>query len=206
MGGAESAIAMAKKAYEKGDYRWVAMVMNHVVFADPDNEEARHLEADALEQMGYQAASAPWRNFFLTGALELRHGVPTNLPPIDTASADTVKAMPLDMLFDYLGVRLNGHRAAGLSSKTNMIFPDTGEKYSLVLENSVLNYNKRLLDDAHCTITITRESLDSIILGESDIPREKDKGNIKVEGDVGKFREFMTLLDTFNSWFNIVTP
>ena len=85
--------------------------MNHVVFADPENTAARELQADALEQLGYQAESGPWRNFYLTGAQELRQGVGTKVTTGTTASPDTIRAMPLDLFFDYLGVRLNGPKA-----------------------------------------------------------------------------------------------
>ncbi|MQV61016.1 alkyl/aryl-sulfatase, partial [Sinorhizobium meliloti] len=106
MGGADAVLEKARKSYEQGEYRWVAQVANHVVFADPNNQDAKNLTADALEQLGYQAESGPWRNFYLTGAKELRDGV-TELPTPNTASPDTVRAMSLDLFFDYLGVRLN---------------------------------------------------------------------------------------------------
>ena len=100
MGGADAVLSKAKESYAKGEYRWVAQVVNHVVFADPDNRAARELQADALEQLGYQAESGPWRNFYLTGAKELREGV-KKLPTPNTASPDTVRAMTLEMFFDY---------------------------------------------------------------------------------------------------------
>jgi alkyl sulfatase BDS1-like metallo-beta-lactamase superfamily hydrolase len=83
MGGPEAALKKAKAAYAKGEYRWVAEVVNHVVFADPNNKAAKELQADVLEQMGYQAESGPWRNFYLTGAKELREGLKSSrlLPP-----------------------------------------------------------------------------------------------------------------------------
>src|SRR3546814_3884158 len=109
MGRAEAGSAKAKEAYGKGEDRWVAELVNHVVFAEPDNQDARNLQADALEQLGYQAESGPWRNFYLTGAKELREGV-TQLPTPNTASPDIVRSMTPEMFFDYLGVRLNGDR------------------------------------------------------------------------------------------------
>ena len=99
MGGADAVLKKAKESYDKGDYRWVAQVVNHVVYADPENKAARSLQADALEQMGYQAESGPWRNFYLTGAKELREGVQKLSAP-STASPDTIRAMSLDLLFD----------------------------------------------------------------------------------------------------------
>src|SRR3546814_13573213 len=92
MGGADAVLAKARESYAKGEYRWVAEVVNHVVFAEPDNQDARNLQADALEQLGYQAESGPWRNFYLTGAKELREGV-TQLPTPNTASPDIVRSM-----------------------------------------------------------------------------------------------------------------
>lgn len=106
MGGADAIMQKAKADYAQGNYRWVAQVTNKIVFADPHNKDARNLEADALEQMGYQAESGPWRNFYLTGAQELRNGVVKGATP-NTASPDTVKAMSPEMFFDYLAVHIN---------------------------------------------------------------------------------------------------
>ena len=112
MGGAENLLAQARKSFDQGDYRWVAQVVNHLVFAEPENEEARALQADALEQLGYQAESGPWRNFYLSAAKELRDGV-IDLGAPKTNSPDVIRATPLEMFFDLLAVRLNGPRAAG---------------------------------------------------------------------------------------------
>jgi linear primary-alkylsulfatase len=101
-----------RAAFDDGEYRWVAEVVKHVVFADAEHRPARELLADFFEQLGYQAEACPWRNVHLTGAKELRDGV-KQLPAPNTASPDTVRAMSLDLFFDYLGVRLNGPKAAG---------------------------------------------------------------------------------------------
>ena len=111
MGGAAAIIEKSKTDFDKGEYRWVAEALKQVVFADPDNKEGKELLADTYEQMGYQAESGSWRSIYLQGAYELRNGVPQG-PGVDTATPDTIKAMPPDMLFDYLGVRLNGPKAA----------------------------------------------------------------------------------------------
>lgn len=109
MGGAESLLAKAREAFDKGEYRWVAKVVNHLVFADSDNQAACALQADALEQLGYQAESGPWRNFYLSAAKELRDGV-LDLSAPKSVSSDTVRATPLAMFFDLLAVRLIGPR------------------------------------------------------------------------------------------------
>jgi alkyl sulfatase BDS1-like metallo-beta-lactamase superfamily hydrolase len=206
MGGAEAALKKAKAAYAKGEYRWVAEVVNHVVFADPNNKAAKELQADVLEQLGYQAESGPWRNFYLTGAKELREGV-KKLPVPSTASPDTVRAMSLDLFFDYLGVRLNGPKAAGKKITLNLDFPDTKEKYVLAVENGALNHRPNIQDkDADATLTMTRAALNQIILGETSLDKEISAGNVTVKGQKEAMGQFLALLDKFEFWFNIVTP
>ncbi len=111
MGGAEAVITKAQKSFDEGDYRWAAQVLNHVVLSEPDNAQARALLADTYEQMGYQAESGPWRNFYLTGALELRHGIPEASP--GKMSPGMVQGLPLENVFQALAVRLNGPKAEG---------------------------------------------------------------------------------------------
>jgi alkyl sulfatase BDS1-like metallo-beta-lactamase superfamily hydrolase len=206
MGGAKAVMARARKYYDKGEYRWVAEVMNHVVFADPQDTGARALQAQALEQLGYQAESGPWRNFYLTGAQELRQGAPKEALG-STASPDTIKAMPLDLFFDYLGIRLNGPQAAGKTMTINWNFPDTKEEYVLTLENGVLNHTARKqAKDADATVTLNRAALNEVILGEASLPAKIESGELKVEGNPEKLKELFSLLDKFDSRFNIVTP
>ncbi len=109
MGGAEAALKKAREDFARGEYRWVAQVASQMVFADPTNREARELAADALEQLGYQVESATARNAYLQGAFELRNGVP-NLPGGSGAAPDIVRSLPLDMYFDFMGVRLTATR------------------------------------------------------------------------------------------------
>ena len=206
MGGAESLLAQARQSFAAGEYRWVAQVVNHLVFADPDNREARELQADALEQLGYQAESGPWRNFYLSAAKELRDGV-LDLPAPKTVSPDTVRATPLDMFFDLLAVRLIGPQAAGETIVLNAIFTDSDEKYMLTVENGVLNYARdKQAEGADATLTTTRAALDEIVLGEATMADKLAAGEAVIEGSREKLVEFLSLLDTFEFWFNIVTP
>ena len=206
MGGADAVLKKAKEAYDKGEYRWVAEVVNHVVFADPTNQAARKLQADVLEQLGYRAESGPWRNFYLTGAQELRQGV-KKLPTPGTASSDTVKSMPLDLFFDYLGIRLNGPKAAGKQLTLNMKFPDIKEEYILTLENGALSHTQgRQAPKADATITMDRVALNRIILGQSNLQQEIDAGAVKIQGNKEALGEMLALFDKFDFWFNIVTP
>jgi alkyl sulfatase BDS1-like metallo-beta-lactamase superfamily hydrolase len=112
MGGPDAVMKLGREAYQKADYRWGAELMNHLVFAHPDNQEVKNLQADILEQMGYQAESGPWRAFYLTGADELRHGVKKLATP-NAASVDIVASMPLELLFGYMGVQLDAKKADG---------------------------------------------------------------------------------------------
>jgi alkyl sulfatase BDS1-like metallo-beta-lactamase superfamily hydrolase len=206
MGGENAVLKKAKEAYDQGEYRWVAEVMNHVVFANPDNQAARELTADALEQMGYQAESGPWRNFYLTGAKELREGV-KKLPAPNTASPDTVRAMSYDLFFDYLGMRLNGPKAAGKNITLNLVFPDTKDKYVLALENGALSHTpNEQSKEADATVTIPRAVLNEIVLGETALDKEIESGKVMVQGQKESLSELVSLLDKFDFWFNIVTP
>jgi len=205
MGGADEVLKKAKESFDKGEYRWAAQVLNHVVFADPENQDAKNLEADALEQLGYQAESGPWRNFYLTGAQELRKGV-AELPTPNTASPDTVRAMSLDLFFDYLGVRLNGEKAGDTHLTLNFDFGDDG-KYLVELENGVLNNTKGIQSDkADATLKLSRSALDKVVLGEETLDKAVEGGSIQITGDKEKLTQLVSMLDSFDFWFNIVTP
>lgn len=206
MGGADAVLEKAKKSYAAGDYRWVAEVVNHVVFADPKNQTARNLQADALEQLGYQSENGPWRNFYLTGAKELREGV-QELPAPNTASPDTVKAMSLDLFFDYIAMRVNAPKAAGKSITLNFDFPDTKDQYLVELSNGALSHLAgRRSDKADASITIKRSTLDDVVLGNTTLEKETAAGNVTIDGNPKKLGELVALLDKFDFWFNIVTP
>jgi alkyl sulfatase BDS1-like metallo-beta-lactamase superfamily hydrolase len=206
MGGAEAVLAKAKTYYETGESRWVAQVVNHVVFADPGNQPARNLQADALEQLGYQAESGPWRNFYLTGARELREGIP-KMPAPMTASPDSIRAMSLDLLLDFVGTRLNGPKAAGKTITLNVKFTDTNEQFVVGLENGALNSMMGAqAEQSDATITLTHAILEDVLLGRTSPLNAITSGKIRVEGAVSKLAELASLFDTFDFWFNIVTP
>lgn len=206
MGGAEAILEKAKKDFDAGEYRWVAQVLNDLVFADPNNTAARALLADTLEQMGYQAESAPWRDFYLTGAQELRHGV-QQLPAPSTASPDVVAAMSLDMIFDYLAIRLNGPKAIGTDMTMNWLFPDINQQYTVTVKNSVLNYFPGdRAGTPTLTVTLNRQKVNDLILGATTLDAALADGSVKVDGDPAQLKAFFALLDKFEFWFNIVTP
>jgi len=204
MGGAAAVVARARQDYARGEYRFVAEAMSHVVFADPSNAEARQLGADALEQLGYAAESATWRNAYLLGALELRKGVATSTARAPL-SPDVLRAMSVEQLFDLLAVRLNGDRAEGKRLVINWVFPD--RSYVLNLENCALTYlADRRRDGADATIMLDRAALNRIILRELPIPEAIQSGQIRSEGDLAKLAELFGLFDEFTLMFEIVEP
>jgi alkyl sulfatase BDS1-like metallo-beta-lactamase superfamily hydrolase len=205
MGGADAVIIKARNAFDQGDYRWAAQVMNHVVLSDPDNTQARALLADTYEQMGYQAESGPWRNFYLTGALELRRGVPQ--ASLGKMSPGMVQGMPLENLFQALAIRLNGPQAEGKRIVLNLYFTDLNQPYLLTVENSVLNAFAGKQDSRPKT-KLTLSSLDfkylmSGLISATDLIAES---RLVLEGDLEVLLEFAGLLDQFNPFFPIVTP
>ncbi|HDX8644073.1 TPA: MBL fold metallo-hydrolase [Aeromonas dhakensis] len=205
MGGEQALLKKAKASFDKGEYRWVAEVLKHLVFANPNNQEGKLLLADALEQLGYQAESGPWRSVYLQGAYELRNGVPTAGGTV-TASPDTIRAMSPSLLFDYLAVRINPEKAAGKKMVINMDFTDIGEKHTLSLENAVLNHSTHYAAKPDVTLTLSKQTLDDIQLGQGTLEQKIASGEIKVQGNQQTFSDFVGLLDKFNFWFNIVTP
>ncbi|MEN3222685.1 alkyl sulfatase dimerization domain-containing protein [Mycolicibacterium porcinum] len=205
MGGEGAILDKAKKDLDAGNYRWTAMVLKQVVFANPDNTDAKNLLADSYEQLGYQAESGPWRSIYLQGAYELRNGVP-DTGGLESASPDTVKAMPPDMLFDYLAVRLNGQKATGKNLTMNVNFKDINKEYGLTVENAVLNYAAAPVPNADATVTLDKATLDDIQLGNIKLEDAITQNKVTIDGNRGSFDEFLGLLDTFPFWFNIVTP
>jgi alkyl sulfatase BDS1-like metallo-beta-lactamase superfamily hydrolase len=205
MGGEEAILEKAKNDFDNGNYRWTAMVLKQVVFANPDSVHGKNLLADSYEQMGYQAESGPWRSVYLQGAYELRNGVPT-AGGTDVASPDTINAMPPEMMFDYLAVRLNGPKAAGKKITMNVDFTDLNKQYALTVENGVLNYATAPLPNADASLKLTKDTMNQIQLGNLKLDDGINQNKVTVEGNRDQVSEFVGLLDTFPFWFNIVTP
>ncbi len=205
MGGAEAVIAKARADFAKGEFRWVAQVMNQVVFADPANRAARELCADALEQLGYQAESATWRNAYLFGAGELRMG-PLQLNPRTILSADLIRAITTETFFDFMGVRLNADRAAGHRFVIDWRFTDTGQSLVLNLENSTLTHMPGPASDATLVVSTTRPVLDALMVKLSSVAQCLENGGLKVQGDARVLDALFGMLDDFPLMFDILTP
>ena len=207
MGGAPVVIARARADFDRGEYRWVAQVMKEVVYAEPDNKEARELCADALEQMGYQAESATWRNAFLYGAQELRHGV-FQIPARATMGADTLAGLATDVFFDLMAIRLDAARAAGQSMVLNWHFTDRAEKLVLTLKHSTLTHRLgEWSDTASTSIITTRAMLDSIVLRKTTPPDAIASGALRIEGDPSRLAALFGMLEQPAGFmFDILTP
>ncbi len=209
-GGMESLLASARKSFEDGDYRWVAEVVNHAVFADPSNTEARNLQADVLEQLGYQAESSTFRNAYLMGAQELRKG-----PPAPTAShvraRSLIRAMTIEQVFDTLSVRVMSEKIGGLSHCVNWTFTDmagtSDHQWVLGLSNRTMYSTQgRHEVSAEATITLSRTLLLEIIAQATTFVDELSAGTVTIEGDSAALLNIFGNLDTFATGFAIVEP
>jgi alkyl sulfatase BDS1-like metallo-beta-lactamase superfamily hydrolase len=206
-GGMEPLLAHARAAFERGEYRWVAEVCSHAVFADPECLPARELHAEALEQLGYQAESAVWRNLYLVGAHELREGPPQAPRGRRVASADVARALSIEQLWDAMGARLDGPRAWDAQIVLAWHFTDVDELWTVTVGNGALStVEGRLAPDAHAIVTLTRAAFDAVLLGEGDGAALFASGAIAVEGDGAKLGELLGLLDEGDPAFAIVTP
>ena len=205
MGGANAVIKRARDDFKAGQYRWVARVTSQLVFADPSNNEARELGADALEQLGYQSEAATWRNAYLLGAHELRNGVAPQ--PSAASRADLLKGVTIDLAFDFLGVRLNAPKAEGKHIVVNWTFTDLNENHVMNLENSALTHTAgKLANNPDVSLTLTRASFDAITLKQRTFADSIQSGDIKLGGDPAKLRELFGMFDEFTTGFEIVEP
>ncbi|SDA58654.1 Alkyl sulfatase BDS1, metallo-beta-lactamase superfamily [Pseudomonas sp. NFPP33] len=205
MGGADAVLKTANLVFADGDYRWAAQLLNHLVFAEPDNVAARELQADTLEQLGYQSENATWRNVYLSGAHELRSGVAE--ARARNGTPDMVRAMTPSMFFDYLAVRIDAMKAADEDLSINWRFTDLDENYALTLRNGVLTHRKQSRHaQADIDLSMSKELLDRIALKETGFLKEATIGGIEIASGRLKLLKLLGGLDEANPQFNLVTP
>lgn len=197
MEGEDNILNMAKKYYDNGDHRWVVEVLNHVIFANPNNTKARRLSADAMEQLGYISESAVWRAYLLTGAYELRNDIDNNMKAPQTVSLDMINALSAENMFEYISVALNPDKIKDKNISILLNISDDDE-YLLQIENSVLKYKKYNNENIDYKIDINMSDFKKAIF-----IRNTEDINIS---NKEAFNEFLSYFDTFNYWFNIVTP
>ena len=206
-GGPEELLAKARQSFDRGDYRWVVEVVNHLVFSDPSNQAARELQADAFEQLGYQSESATFRNAFLYGAQELRNGSPVGNPAMRRGYLD---AMTIEQLMDAAAVRLIAEEVAGVDVTVNLVIGDTvaadGSDWKVTVSNRAMSTSRGHVGDAHATATFDRSVLVEIGSAEITIDEAIDAGRLTVDGDAEAVRSVFGHLDVFMSMFPVVEP
>lgn len=209
MGGASAVLEKAQVAFDEGDYRWVAEVVNHVVFAEPENEQARLLQADALEQLGYQSESGPWRDFYLTGALELRsNGTALKGVAGNALGPALVRSMTTELLLDLIGVRLNGPRAVALAFEADLVILDRDdETWSFGVRHGVLHARRGArTHDATISLRTTLEAFSHFAAGDVALEQLLEDSSFEVTGDRELLQRFHECLDTFEFGFEVVLP
>lgn len=206
MGGADRVVEQAARDYEAGDFRWVAEVTQRVVFAEPGHVAARELCADAMEQLGYQAESATWRNAYLLAARELRTRAAPPTPASIVISPDVLALLPLERFLEFLAIRVNGERAQDLQARIDWRLPD-GEVQRVTLSNGALNHRPGSHGDrADAVIHTPREQLAHLLRGPQEMLQVLERGELAIEGDRDLVRRFVLALDAFEPMFNVVEP
>jgi alkyl sulfatase BDS1-like metallo-beta-lactamase superfamily hydrolase len=204
--GADRAVAAAQAAFENGDYRWTAELLNHVVFAQPDHRKAIELLARTYDQMGYMAEASTWRNSYLTAAMELRDG-----PPGKSINRglmiDMIRQTPVERLLDAMAAALNGPSAEDANLKINLVLSDTRESFVLWIENAVLHHRKAApAADADATLTLTKEFLIRMFTGSTGMKEMLTSDDLKITGSTINLLRFFSLIDRTPGTFAIVTP
>ena len=201
IGGLDRVVELAREAYESGDFRWAATLLDHAVFTDDTHGAARALYADTLEQLAYGAENATWRNFFLSGATELRgsnFGTPTVV-----ASPSMLSQLSPEQIFDAVAINIDGPRAWDLDLALDLGFADTGTNYRLTLRNGVLVYRRVPADPATAGVTLTladKSRLLTLVAGDGD------SDGLRVDGDPAVLTSLIGVLDRPDPGFNIITP
>lgn len=204
MGGAERILAKSQELIEQGNYLSASELLNKLVYAEPHNQAAKDLLADAFEQVGYQKESPSVRNSFLAAAFELRNGFPSGITS-QPVNPDTVRAMSTDLLLDFLGIRLDSRKAAGLAFTINLHTPDNGEQFIIEMRNSTLTNSKGFQSPtADLSIEMNRSDLELIMSGQRTFPALVGEGKVKLEGDASLVQQLQDLLVQFSPEFEIM--
>ena len=204
MGGRDGALAVARQAWDDGDYRWCAEVGKHLVFADPTDTDAGNVLADALEQLGFGAENGTWRNAYLAGATELRSG---SFGTPASPSPDMVLALSVPQVFDSIAVRIDGPRAWDEHLRIAWNCTDENTIHLTELRNGALHHHTvTAAPDDVTTFTLTRIALIGLVTGTLDITAAVGDGTVTIEGDPTVLGRLVALLAPVDPDFNIVTP
>jgi alkyl sulfatase BDS1-like metallo-beta-lactamase superfamily hydrolase len=204
MGGSDKIMIKGEELNEAGQYRHAVEILDRLVFAEPDNQPAKDLLADAYEQLGYQQENPGLRNAFLAGAYELRSGIPDGASP-KSSGPDMIQAMSTGLFLDFLGIRMDSTEAEDFEFTINLETPDNGEKYVIELSNATLtNIEGYLADDADLSITINRSDLEQVMMGVKSFMAQVEDGTAKTEGDLGVLEQLATTMVDFDLLFEVL--
>lgn len=205
MGGSDAVLALGQDAFEGGDYRWAAELLNHLIFAEPDNQAAKDWLAATYEQMGFQAESGAWRSYYLTAAAELRRGLPDVGNP-NLGNADFLRAVPSIELLDAMAARFNPSKMTRDPFSVEFRFVDTAEALTLEVSKAVIVPRERAADNPAATIMMTRTDFDRLVLGEAQVAALLGNGAMSIDGDTTALLALFGSLDQPDFWFPIVSP
>jgi alkyl sulfatase BDS1-like metallo-beta-lactamase superfamily hydrolase len=204
MGGSAAIIARSQELYNEGKYLLASEIMNKLVQAEPDNQEAKDLLADVFEQIGYQQENPGLRNSFLAGAFELRSGIPEG-EFASSSTPDIIRAMSTELFLNFLGIRMDSRKAEGLRFTINLVTPDNGEKFLIELENATLtNIAGFQADTADLTLTINRADLEVTMMGAKTMEAQIADGTAKFEGDITILAQLGAMMINFDPRFEIM--
>lgn len=209
-GGAQAVMNNAQTAFEEGEYRWAAQLLNHLVFAEPDSKVAKTLLAKVYDQLGYQSESGPWRDEYLSAAFELRHGAPETLMFDISSMAGILEQTPIEKFFQSMSVRLDAQKAEGFESSIVVYFTDTDARYLLSIKNSVFHYQAEpslaQIDKSKAAINITRRMFLRMLLGDAGLREMLGSNELDVSGNPVSLLRFFSMFEKPNELFNVVTP
>jgi alkyl sulfatase BDS1-like metallo-beta-lactamase superfamily hydrolase len=161
--------------------------------------------AQSFEKLGFAAESSAWRNFYLTGALELRQGTPEKGMPREGA-IDMLNQTPIERFLEAMAASLNAPKAEGKKMKINLVFSDTKQTFVLSLENSVLHHVQAQGDqNANATLTLTKPFFIKMVLGQAGGKDLLLSDQTKIEGSKIDLALFFSMLDKAPGNFSIVT-
>ncbi|KJZ36948.1 alkyl/aryl-sulfatase [Pseudomonas fluorescens] len=204
MGGADKIMAKGKALFDQGKYREAYEILNKLVYAEPQNTQAKDLLADVYEQVGYQKESAGVRNSFLAAANELRNGMPKGVPP-KTAGPDMIRGMSTELWLEYLGIALDGSKVADQHFVMNLKTPDNGEEFVVELSNSTLtNIKGQQAKHPDLTITLDRAVLEGVMARQTSLAQLVASGKATLEGDHKPFQQLMAAMTPFTPDFELL--
>jgi alkyl sulfatase BDS1-like metallo-beta-lactamase superfamily hydrolase len=205
MGGEDKVVAAAKEAVAKGEHRWAAELLKHAVYVSPKNTEAKNLLANVFDQLGFASESSAWRNFYLTGSMELREGPPEKGMPRENL-IDMLNQTPIERYLEAMAASLNASKADGKNLKINLVFSDTQQSYVLRIQNSVLHHVRKAPEkDANATLTLTQPFFLKMVLGQAGGKDLLLSSQTKIEGSTLDLASFFNMLDKAPGNFSIVT-